>query len=435
MNRLVNIRRETDIQDNVYYNCDIIDGKEIDEGVNSNPMATYNETRDTAIIKDSSKYLFSIIRFQMIGPGITLPLFIPIIEPEQDDINLSIYKIGMKTTVNYEIAGTPRIETFNNIEPIQFRSQSTTAPEPQVPLGRPQDFSSDYYYVQDYSHWVKLVNETYVKVWNNINNQFKNWWTAQGGAGSPNLNTKPPHMIYNANTKRFNIYTDKYGWGNTYDSKGTTSEEEFQMFFNSNMYGLYDSFPHEYEGGDLASKNESNVAGVAFEIKVIDNLGTNLYTDTSTAPPAIPPAPQDPPYTRYVITDQNWSSTDTLWSPIGSIVFISSLLPIMSESTGQPIKFGTGNNQQSGSSNGSAFQPIITDITLGDNAEAYKGKITYVPSGQYRFSSLSTSPADIRNIDIQVFWKNRLDGNLIPLRMFNKSSISIKILFKKIDNV
>ena len=433
MHRTTNLTRvgNREEQDLIYYNGDIIDGKELDEGVNSNPSASFNETRDTAIIKDCSKYEFSIIRFQMVGSGITLPLFIPIVQPDQDDRNLTIYKIGLRVKVNYDFGGIDKTETFNIMFPIEFRSQSTTAPLPQPPLGRPQDFSSDYYYVQDYTHWVGLINDTYQKLWDNINFQFKQWWAVSGGVGTPpDLETAVPKMMYNPDTKRFNLFTDKNGWGNTFASKDSDTSEQWQMFFNSNMYGLFDSFPHEYEGGDLASQNETGIDGFAFEILVIDKLGTNLYTDTSTAP-ASAPDPQVPPYITYVITDQNWSSTDTLWSPIGSIVFVSSLLPIMSESTGQPIQFGTGNNQVSGSSNGSAFQPIITDITLGESAEAYKGKITYVPSGQYRFSSLSKSPAAIRDIDIQVFWKNRLDGNLIPLRMFNKSSISIKMLFKK----
>jgi len=30
-----------------------------------------------------------------------------------------------------------------------------------------------------------------------------------------------------------------------------------------------------------------------------------------------------------------------------------------------------------------------------------------------------------------VWWKNRLDGKLYPVQMFNLSSVSIKIMFRK----
>ena len=39
----------------------------------------------------------------------------------------------------------------------------------------------------------------------------------------------------------------------------------------------------------------------------------------------------------------------------------------------------------------------------------------------------------IRNIDIQVFWKHRLTGELYPLLMYNQSSINVKMMFRKRD--
>jgi hypothetical protein len=45
-------------------------------------------------------------------------------------------------------------------------------------------------------------------------------------------------------------------------------------------------------------------------------------------------------------------------------------------------------------------------------------------------SDFGRSKTDIRQIDIQVFWKNRLDNQLVPITMYNLSSISLKILFR-----
>jgi len=422
--RQANIQRFGDARnpDLVYYNADVVDGKEIDEGIGSNPLAYYNETRDTPLIKDCSKYYFSIVRFQMNGSGITIPLFIPVIEPEQSDPNKTIYQIGMSLYVEYDIAGTIQTNTFYASAPITFRSQSTTAPIPQSPVGKPQDFSTDYYYVQDYDHFVDLVNETYQTIWDDLNTQFKAWYALQPGAGvAPDLATAVPKMEYNPDSGRFELYTDQVGWGGRdRTSAGTPTDENWGMYFNSNMFGLFDSFPHEYEGGDLASKNESGQTGFAYEIIIRSKLGRNLYEDPGTS-------------IKYWVTDQNWVSTGSLWSPVASIVFVSTLLPVQNEATGQPISYGVGNTVSSFSSQ-SAFQPIVTDISLPlDRADQYKGMVTYIPSAEYRLATMTNSPAEIRNVDIQVFWKNRLDGNLVPLRLYNKASISVKVLFRRRD--
>jgi hypothetical protein len=128
---------------------------------------------------------------------------------------------------------------------------------------------------------------------------------------------------------------------------------------------------------------------------------------------------------------QDYNSTSTLWSPIESIVFTTSLIPIIPESSGEPVIYGSGNDSVSNAST-NAFTPIITDIALPlNNAHGYREFIEYAPIAEYRLSSLTNSRQDLRNIDIQVFFKARLTGELIPLRMFNLSSVGIKIMFRK----
>jgi hypothetical protein len=137
----------------------------------------------------------------------------------------------------------------------------------------------------------------------------------------------------------------------------------------------------------------------------------------------------------YWLVEQDYESTSSLWSPISSIVFTTTLLPIRNEYTGQPIAFGKGNIGTTGQSNQNAFTPIITDIAIdlaNDGADAYRKMIYYAPVAEYRMASLTPSKQPINSIDIQVYWKNRLDGNLYPVTMFNLSSVSIKCLFRRI---
>jgi hypothetical protein len=81
----------------------------------------------------------------------------------------------------------------------------------------------------------------------------------------------------------------------------------------------------------------------------------------------------------------------------------------------------------------SAFSPIVTDIALDTSsggADAYRRFIYYTPFAEYRLSDLAASKQDIRNIDIQVYWKSRLDNKLYPIQMFKLTTVSIKCMFR-----
>ncbi|MFZ4600323.1 MAG: hypothetical protein ACOYNN_16920, partial [Terrimicrobiaceae bacterium] len=57
--------------------------------------------------------------------------------------------------------------------------------------------------------------------------------------------------------------------------------------------------------------------------------------------------------------------------------------------------------------------------------------ISYLPTAEYRMSSMTTSKTSLNNIDVSVFWRNRLDNQLYPLTLYNLSSVSLKMLFRK----
>jgi hypothetical protein len=102
-----------------------------------------------------------------------------------------------------------------------------------------------------------------------------------------------------------------------------------------------------------------------------------------------------------------------------------------------PNVLGTGNLGNSQPTSQSAFQPIITDISLDTGGQGgaalYRKFIYYAPLAEYRLSDFSSSKQDIRNIDIQVYWKNRLDSQLYPINMFNLASVSVKLMFRRKD--
>lgn len=171
---------------------------------------------------------------------------------------------------------------------------------------------------------------------------------------------------------------------------------------------------------------------ILFPNKFYQNIvDYRLSPYAGTPPLGYVPLAEQKPYWRI---EQEQPSDDSLWSPIGSIVFTSTLLPVKAEQVGPPLQLGVGNIGNSSATAQSAFQPIITDIALDTStlgAGAYRSLIYYAPTAEYRLSDFGASKQPIRNIDVQVFWKCRLNAELYPIQMFNLSSVSFKMMFKK----
>lgn len=235
-----------------------------------------------------------------------------------------------------------------------------------------------------------------------------------------------------------------------------------RLFFNSNLFGLFTNFNNTYLGAQSGQKIEFPLTGptaitlpvnqpavptadYTTEILFTNQQYTNILNNNpflqnqsqSTAPPnfniqcLIPSVNQQ----LYWIARQDYCSTGSLWSPIASLVFTSTLIPVKNEYTGAIQSLNSFGSTQTAPSN-AAFQPIITDTVLDlatVKADGWRDFVLYEPSAEYKLSSLTASHEEIRNLDIQIFWKYRLTGELIPVTMYNCSDVSIKMMFRKIN--
>ena len=514
--------------DIVYYNASIVNNYTDSLGVNQqaflDPPIRFNETRDTAIVRDASKYQFSIVRFVVNGANNDLPLFIPAIQSGtgQTDVNLTEYQVALTwngtingtvvaiapdptaviytpETLNKALAPVPRsmananyVGIWNNLtqyvvgqivfyNPTQQYYTAIAHPvippaiQPPIPIGTvptnttywfrsspydgsSQDLSTRYYWVYSYSHWISLVNQAF----NTANETLRLAYNVLRGGGTPYttyalwiVDYPAPVMLLEPDTDpaRFVIRVPSTYLPPTEQQQLATPPvgtpvSQF-LFFNVNMNGIFNNFNNYYING--VEVYNPGPGGVPNYLSIpptwwlnpvsttpykpgytnrlvaeIKGQGDNLVKYTSTI------LTQE--YTGvWVILNQDYNSTSTLWSPIESIVFCSTLLPIQNEATAPPNTLGTFNTGNSAATSKSAFQPIITDIALdlSQSGSDYRKMIYYAPQAEYRMADFQNSKQDIRNIDVQVFWKNRLDNNLYPLSMFNLSSVSIKIMFRK----
>jgi hypothetical protein len=128
----------------------------------------------------------------------------------------------------------------------------------------------------------------------------------------------------------------------------------------------------------------------------------------------------------YVGTTEYQSSTDTLWSPVSSIVMTTTYVPVINEYSSNPLAIGTANTGFAQNS-GNAFARILVEDALNtDNIDYYK----YQPLTP-TMSSLSPSHEALNIIDFQFKWRNRLTNELIPMKLPNSGTVTVRLLFKK----
>lgn len=456
--------------DILYYNATIInDNTTVPDGLNQDPPVRFSETRSTALIKDISKFDFSIIRFTLNGANKNLPLFIPSVQLNQSDINLTNYSVGstLPSGTSYNYGGqTVSLSNAYAYCYIPFVSPSDNAyttysiQTPNAPTIS-QDIRGNYYYVYEYQQWLDMINTQVTALFNTtvvpntyfplgtLPYQYGNAWSATTAGISntynnyaslpatpvngtmyrvkdtgffylnvsgttytlqPTLTTAtiigdstfmPPQLQYSPSSGLFSMAIhSKY-------LSSTASSNLMNLYFNTNMWGLFSSFNSKFLG------SESN--GKAYQLTFSPYIGQTSITGVSN---------------MYFYT-QEYNTTSTLWSPIESIVFTSTLIPIYTEQVGAPINYGSGNDTGTNNSVNN-FQPIVTDIALPLNtANDYRDFIVYLPSAEYRMASFTSSKQSLNSIDIQVFWKARLNNQFYPLTMFNESSVSIKMMFRK----
>lgn len=393
-----NRNKDDTTPDLIYYNATVINGNQTVVESYPHPICKFQEMRDQPICDDPSTRYMSVMRATVDGPNLDLPLFLCPIELNQTNINLSIYTITL--TLNKKVASVETQYTYQS--PMIWQPENITTQVPPTPTNPLlfQSYNSAYYYAYTYNHVVSLFNQAILTAYNAILEE----------AGS--LTTQVPYIRYDPKTNLFSLYFDSSGYGITNAQfEESTDIEQWTFWGNSDFYTLFNAFASNLYPGDDSMDGE-NCQYLAY-----NDLGLNLYTYNYI--------------TYYVMTQDYPSVNNGMWSPVDAVVLTTTLIPSLSESTGQPLNAGGSNNASLTTQN--AFQPIMTDIAVPQTAGAqdYKSQIYYAPQGNFRYTSMSNSTAPINNIDLQLFWRNRNDLNLYPMTMPAGSSMTVKLLFKK----
>ncbi len=218
-----------------------------------------------------------------------------------------------------------------------------------------------------------------------------------------NTLVKPPQIKYDKTSNLFSVYGDIKTWRQNVD----VSKPVFSM--NENSQELFSNFTYQW----LGLPNEETYQLCFYDTPCRKNWVT------------------DPDGEKFVYVIQENESTSTLWCPVANITFCSTLIPIMAENEAPPLRVGAGNAQNFGIGVASNVSRIITDISVAKgSAYAYNGSVTFVPSGEYRITDFQ-GMGPVREIEVNIFWKCSLDGQLYPLPLPSGSIVTMKMMFRK----
>jgi hypothetical protein len=319
--------------------------------------------------------------------------------------------------------------SFSNITTTTYTSAVTyipndlTASAPSWNPASPQaltleQLTSPYYYVYNYEVFINMINQALTNAFWGVNGAryasiggVKPWLSASGTTVST---YQPPSMSFNVEALTAILTGD-----NAIFSQTTLTTTPSFIYFNQSLSTLFNSFPYEYQNVRPESPFYSYVV-------FNTNAGAGLYiVSTYSVLGVITPA-----YTAIQVYQDH--QTASLMNPIQSIVFTSTLLPVVMENVGTPsILNGTAPNSITLGSTANIF-PVVTDFIVPFSAtNGYVPDISYVPNGEYRLVDLyGESPCN--QVDIQVFWKD-IYGLLHPFLLGSGCSGSLKLMFRRKD--
>lgn len=489
--------------DYVFYNATIINNTQQTTSNVDDPTLVFQDTRETPLIKDASQYVVSVENFTLNGVTKSLPLFIPQIQANQSDENLTIYTLtfGLRAVIGGVNWVSQATETI--IWEPELVGNGLYVPAPTTAV--PRQVESPYYYCYTYSHWCRLMNKTLARAWRKVMGSYQNSAAGIAGVGPYNSAladtlksvgntffpaTLCPFFEFDPTTQLFSLCQDAnsstfFGtsaavlsspypatitdaevelWGpysqrtNASSSAGTTAaaslagtseataaapfylNEYSYVGYNSNLEGLVTNFDTRFYGSGTKWKdaNINGYGGNLTALSVPENIvlcnpdqqyyNANIFklVDPRTSEPF------PSPYRLYCRETQDYTSTGTLWSPVSSLVIVTSMLPVRNEVSSSPVTYGTGNlGTTQGSSGG--FNKILIETPIEVfNAADWRDMVTYEPKTS-TYTSLTSSQEPVQNIDLRLFWRNRLTNALVPLQAYNSGNMNVRLLFKRKD--
>ena len=314
----------------------------------------FKETRNIPLINNPNDYSLAITRFQLDTPS--LPSYIAAIQPNQSNPNLMIHSINLSYWNGSAETTIP--PTYLIWQP--FHKEVPVPPAPSINSNGFQS-NSVYYYGYSFHNVALIINTALATALTALK-------VATGGGASP-INLATNIFIYfDKETKCFVLVGD-----NAFYNCSSIATPHIRLYFNRPLYGLLSSFfAYRYSITDP----NNNV----YHIRICGERGTNFTTNAYWDYGGVAP-PLSAPIRTYIVLHQEYSTTSN-FSPVSSIVFTTSQLPVVANQISAPLIFN--NNQLSSDADQNSLSTqIITDMSNNDDI-SYKPNLLYAPSAEFR---------------------------------------------------
>ena len=334
----------------------------------------FSETRGHNIVNDAASYSVAVARFSI--DTLSLPVWIPLVQTGQPNVNLSVYSF----TMTYK--------DFTHQQYLQFLPQDSTILAPQPPTDV-QDMSSEYYFVHSFQYVVDLLNNTFKQALAGLKTKV------EAGGDSLPTNTAP-WFSYDPSSSELILNADENGFEETLMNP-------ISVYMNDAMHKLISSFQtYNYSVGATN--------GMQYKFRIYNSHGQNRMELANDL--------------NVLLMFQEYPCTGQ-WSPIESLLFTSSNLPIRKSLVPKGTIFGGG--AQPGSSFSDLEIATLTDFIISqESGKESRGSIEMVPYF-YRKIDL-TSHSSVNAVHISVFWKD-VYGNIYPIKLPSGTSATIKLVF------
>jgi len=381
---------------------------------------TFTEVRSSPILDNPSDYFLSIIRFSLDTAG-AMPLFIPQIELQNttgaSPWNNTVYYVS----VEYNPPTAPGDRLISKKRVI-YVPQSNTIPTPSAVPVSLDEATLPYYWINNIQAFICMINEALKDAYADI--------IAQATAGSITLPAtwavgKEPYLLWDAQSAKATLVAQADLF--TQECLNVGSAVGF-VYFNNPLFTLFSSFQAVHNYTYQANPLSVNDGEANYLLKVFNKKGGSLNNYV----PANVDASGNivgsgPPYNAFFM-EQPYSTGATL-CPIQSLVFTTTLLPVLPQLVSIPRVLSNNNGSIGQNDN---LSNEITDLVVNlVNGTEYFPNVLYLPTAEYRLIDLqSNSP--LYGIQISVAWKD-VYGITHDFYLQNGCSCSLKIMFRKKD--
>ena len=399
----------------IYYDLEVANQALNDTGLPPSRLS-FTQVRSSSILDNPNDYFMSIVRFSLDTAG-ALPAMIPQIDLQQsNDPSSNFFTPAFPNKTVYEVTLSytdPSGNNFTSTQPVIYIPhikagltyqgfQAPTAPPLTIDIG-----TSNYYWVQDLHQWIQMVNKALATA----------WAVVVAGAGLSGDNAIPPYLTWDSERNIATLYANVALFNQTYDWNPYStplSPAPANLWFNAPLRVLFSSF--EYTFQEYAPPN-------SFLLRVYDR-GDNVVAKGS-APPSVAGF-LSPRFDAFKMVQSY--STGPIMCPIESLIFTTSLLPVLPSLLGVPALF-SGNSGVSNQDNNNIINTVtdlVVNLTTGSE---YLPNVIYEPTAEYRLLDLQSN-APLTSIQISVVWKD-IFGQVHDFYIQNGCQASLKVMFRK----